>query len=151
MNKFGAIVLIVATLTSIGFVPAFAANFDVQLLNRGDAGMMVFQPALVHVAVGDTVTFKATDKGHDVQTIPGMLPDGAQPIKGEVSKDLIVTFTAPGAYGVKCAPHFAMGMVGLVVVGDLPAANMDAVKDVKLPNKPHERFEAIYIDLGKAK
>jgi plastocyanin len=128
MNKFGAIVLIVATLTSIGFVPAFAANFDVQLLNRGDAGMMVFQPALVHVAVGDTVTFK-----------------------GEVSKDLIVTFTAPGAYGVKCAPHFAMGMVGLVVVGDLPAANMDAVKDVKLPNKPHERFEAIYIDLGKAK
>ena len=151
MNKLGAALLIAATLTSIGIAPAFAANFDVQLLNKGDAGMMVFQPALVHVAVGDTVTFKATDKGHDVQTIPGMLPDGAQPIKGEVSKDLIVTFTAPGAYGVKCAPHFAMGMVGLVVVGDLPAANMDAVKDVKLPNKPHERFEAIYADLDKAK
>ena len=151
MNKLGSILLFATTLTTIGFAPAFAANFDVQLLNKGDVGMMVFQPALVHVAVGDTVTFKATDKGHDVQTIPGMLPDGAQPIKGEVSKDLIVTFTVPGAYGVKCAPHFAMGMVGLVVVGDLPAANMDAVKDVKLPNKPHERFEAIYADLGKAK
>ena len=151
MAKFGAILIAAATLATMSIVPAFAANFDVQLLNKGDAGLMVFQPALTHVAVGDTVTFKATDKGHDVQTIPGMLPDGAQPVKGETSKDLMVTFTVPGAYGFKCTPHYAMGMVALVVVGDAAAANLEALKAVKVPNKVEERFEAIYADLSKMK
>ena len=151
MAKFGAIVIAAATLATMSIVPAFAANFDVQLLNKGDAGLMVFQPALTHVAVGDTVTFKATDKGHDVQTIPGMLPDGAQPVKGETSKDLMVTFTVPGAYGFKCTPHYAMGMVALVGVGDAAAANLEALKAVKVPNKVEERFEAIYADLSKMK
>ena len=38
-------------------IPAMAANFDVQLLNKGAAGARVFEPSLVKVAVGDTVTF----------------------------------------------------------------------------------------------
>jgi pseudoazurin len=151
MSKFRAVLIAAATLAGIGLAPAAADNFDVQLLNKGDAGAMVFQPALSHVAVGDTVTFKAVDKGHNVETIPGMLPEGAQPSKGENSKDLVVTFTVPGAYGFKCAPHYAMGMVGLVVVGDLAAGNLDAVKAVQLPSKAHERFETIFADLAKLK
>eukprot|EP01036_Dinobryon_divergens_P050989 gene50989-68251_t len=63
--------------------PAMAANFDVQLLNKGAAGAMVFEPSLVKVAVGDTVTFKPTDKGHNVESIKGMIPDGAEEIKGK--------------------------------------------------------------------
>ncbi|HTN64453.1 MAG TPA: plastocyanin/azurin family copper-binding protein, partial [Devosia sp.] len=50
-------------------------------------------------------------------------------------------FTVPGAYGIKCAPHYAMGMAGLVVVGDAPA-NLDAVKAVKNPKKAQERLDA---------
>lgn len=149
MRNFGAILATAAALVTFSIAPTFAANFDVQLLNKGETGLEVFEPALTHVAVGDTVTFKATDKGHDVATIDGMIPAGAPPIKGDTSKDLVVTFTVPGAYGFKCTPHFAMGMVAVVVVGDVHPANLDALKAVHVPNKVEQRFDAIYADLAK--
>ena len=129
-------------------IPAMAANFDVQLLNKGAAGAMVFEPSLVKVAVGDTVTFKPTDKGHNVESIKGMSPEGAEEIKGKTGAELVVTFTVPGAYGLKCMPHYAMGMVGLVVVGDAPA-NLDAVKAVKNPKPAQARFDADFAELAK--
>jgi pseudoazurin len=141
-RTFLAATAIVACMTA----PAFAANFDVLMLNKGEAGAMVFEPALVRVAPGDTVTFLATDKGHNAETIKGMLPDGAEPFKGKMGKDVVVTFDAPGAYGVKCAPHLAMGMIALVVVGDEPA-NLEAAKAVKQPKKAQERFAAVYAEL----
>ncbi len=49
------------------------------MLNKGaDGTTMVFEPALTKIAVGDTVTFVATDRGHNAETIPGMLPEGAE-------------------------------------------------------------------------
>ena len=80
--------LAIAALFAVVTVPAFAANVDVQLLNKGDMGSMMFQPALVKIAPGDTVTFQPTDKGHNVETITGMLPAGATPFKGDTSKPL---------------------------------------------------------------
>jgi len=130
-----------AAVLAFAAAPAWAANFEVQMLNKGEAGAMVFEPALVNVAVGDTVTFLPTDKGHNAETIKDMLPEGAEPFKGVMGKEVVVTFTVPGAYGIKCAPHYAMGMVGLVVVGDAPA-NLDAVKAVKNPKKAQERLDA---------
>ncbi|MEO7223986.1 MAG: pseudoazurin, partial [Devosia sp.] len=41
-------------------MPSMAANFEVHMLNKGEAGAMVFEPALTKVAVGDTVTFIPT-------------------------------------------------------------------------------------------
>ena len=149
MRNFGTILLAAAALTAFSIAPVFAANFDVKLLNKGDAGLEVFEPALTHIALGDTVTFKASDTGHDVETIAGMIPDGATPSKGETSKDYVVTFTVPGAYGFKCTPHYAMGMVALVVVGDAKATNLAAIKAVTVPRKVGERFDAIYGDLAK--
>lgn len=117
---------------------AGAAEFDVKMLNRGAAGAMVFEPAMVKIAPGDTVHFIATDKGHDVLSIDGMIPDGAQPFAGQLGQDVAVTFTVPGVYGVKCKPHYAMGMVGVVVVGD--PVNLDAAKAVKQPGKAKKVF-----------
>ncbi len=134
-----------AVLTMLA-MPAMAANFEVHMLNKGEAGAMVFEPALTKVAVGDTVTFIPTDKGHDAQTIPDLLPEGAEMFKGKMGQEVVVTFTVPGAYAVKCTPHFAMGMVALVVVGDAPA-NLDAVKAAKLPKKARERMDAAIITL----
>src|SRR2546430_2778479 len=86
--------------------PAFAADYKVQMLNAGaDGGKMVFEPALVKIAPGDTVTFVPTDKGHNAETIADMLPAGAEPFKGGIGKEVTVTFTVPGVYGVKCLPH----------------------------------------------
>ena len=130
-----------AALLLVAAAPALAANFDVKMLNKGADGAMVFEPVLTKVAVGDTVTFVPTDKGHNAETIPAILPEGGDTFKGKSGEQVVVTFTVPGAYGVKCAPHFGMGMVALIVVGDAPA-NLEEAKDAKLPKLAHERMEA---------
>jgi pseudoazurin len=135
-----------AAVLTLFAMPAIAANFEVHMLNKGEAGAMVFEPALTKIAVGDTVTFIPTDKGHDAQTIPDLLPEGAEMFKGKMGQEVVVTFTVPGAYAVKCTPHFSMGMVALVVVGDEPA-NLDAVKAAKLPKKARERMDAAIVTL----
>ena len=86
------------------------------MLNRGAEGVMVFEPALVKVEPGDTVKFVATDKGHNAETIKGMLPDGAATFLGKNGEDIAVKFDQAGIYGVKCAPHYGMGMVAMIAV-----------------------------------
>ena len=128
-------------------LPAAAADFEVHMLNKGAEGAMVFEPAFVKVAPGDTVTFIPTDKGHNVETIKGMIPEGAEAFKSKMNETYKVTFDKAGAYGVKCTPHVGMGMVGVVVVGDAPA-NLDAVKTGKLPKKARERMDAAIAAAG---
>src|SRR5689334_24627524 len=83
-----------------------AAEIEVKMLNKGAEGLMVFEPALVKVAPGDTVKFVATDKGHNAETIRGMLPADAAPFVGKNGEDVAVTFDKPGVYGIKCLPHY---------------------------------------------
>lgn len=138
----------VSALAGLLAAPAFAADFEVHMLNKGtDGGAMVFEPVLTRVAPGDTVTFIPTDKGHSAETINETLPDGAKPFKGKMSEAVKVTFDVPGAYVVKCAPHLGMGMVSLIVVGENPA-NLDAVKAGKLPKKAQERISAAISQIG---
>src|SRR5215217_4819996 len=103
---------------------AMAAEVEVKMLNKGAEGMMVFEPALVKIAPGDTVKFVSTDKGHNAETIKGMLPADATAFVGKMGEDVVVTFEKPGIYGVKCLPHYGMGMVAMVVVG--APTNLDA-------------------------
>ena len=127
---------------------AHAAEHEVHMLNKGASGdTMVFEPALIRIAAGDTVKFVPIDKGHNAESIRGMLPDGAELFKGAINKEVDVTFTVPGVYGIKCLPHLAMGMVALVVVDD-PAANLEAAKGVKNPPKAKERFDAMFAELA---
>ena len=128
-------------------LPAGAADFEVHMLNKGAEGAMVFEPAFVKVAPGDTVTFIPTDKGHNVETIKDMIPEGAEAFKSKMNETYKVTFDKAGAYGVKCTPHVGMGMVGVVIVGDAPA-NLDAVKTGKLPKKARERLDAAIAAAG---
>ena len=137
MNTF-RIAALAAMLTLAA--PAYAANVEVHMLNKGADGPMVFEPALTQIAVGDTVTFVPTDKGHNAESIKEILPDGAETFKGAIGKEIAVTFTVPGVYGIKCAPHFGMGMVAAVVVED--AANIEAAQTVKLPPKARQRMDA---------
>ena len=135
MPKIAAVVALAALIAT----PAFAANFEVHMLNKGEAGAMVFEPALSQIAVGDTVTFVPTDKGHNAETIKDALPEGAEAFKSPLGKEFVVTFTVPGVYGIKCTPHLGMGMVAAVVVGG-DTTNLDAVKAVKLPTKAAARM-----------
>lgn len=139
MHKLGGLAFAAVAALMVG--PATAANFQIQMLNKGEAGTMVFEPALVQIAPGDSVTFVPTDKSHNAETIKDLLPDGAEPFKSKVNEELTVTFDVEGAYAIKCLPHFAMGMVMAVIVGDEPA-NLDAIKSAKLPKKARERLDA---------
>lgn len=139
----------IMTLVALGGLaaPALAADYQIQMLNKGDAGTMVFEPNFLAIQPGDTVTFVPTDKSHNVETIKDMLPEGAEAFKSKVNEEFTVTFDIPGLYGIKCTPHFAMGMVGAIAVGEaLP--NLDAAKAVKVPNKAQERLDAAYASLG---
>jgi pseudoazurin len=131
---------------ALGATPTLAANVDVQLLNKGDKGAMVFQPDLIKIAVGDTVTFQPTDKGHNVDGAAGNIPTAATPFKGQMGQPLAQTFTVPGVYLVKCDPHYGLGMVAVVVVGD-DLSNLDAIKAVKNPKKADERLHEIFEEL----
>ncbi|MBN9005871.1 MAG: pseudoazurin [Rhizobiales bacterium] len=123
--------------------PAHAAEFEVKMLNKGpDNQMMTFNPPFLKIQSGDTVKFVAADKGHDAESIPGMLPDGATPFKGKISQDISVTFDKPGLYGYRCVPHFGMGMVGLIEVGG-STANLDAAKQAKMPPLATKRMTAL--------
>jgi len=104
---------------SIAAAPALAKTVEVKMLNQGSDGqVMVFEPAVVEIEPGDTVHFKATDRGHNVQSLNNMTPEGATSYKGGFNEDVKVTFEKPGLHGYKCMPHFTMGMVGVVKVGD---------------------------------
>ena len=122
--------------------PAAAADHVVKMLNKGKVGMMVFEPALVKVAPGDTVTFIPTDKSHNAESIAGMIPGGATAFKGKMNQPLKVTFSKPGLYGYKCLPHYGMGMVGVVVVGK-GGANLAAAQKVSHPGKAKQVFAGL--------
>jgi len=97
-------------------VPAFAAEHTVKMLNNGDGGMMIFEPAVLQVAVGDTVNFVATDMAHNSASV--FTPPGATPWKGMMSRDISVTLDTAGVYIYECTPHKMMAMVGVIQVTD---------------------------------
>jgi pseudoazurin len=131
-----------ALLACVWMQAAAAAEFDVRMLNHGATGDMQFDPQLLKVSPGDAVHFLAVDKGHNVQSIDGMIPDGATAFSSEIGQNLTVTFTVPGIYGYRCAPHGMLGMVGLVVVGN--PANEAAAKAAAMPGLAGRQFAKLF-------
>lgn len=120
---------------------AQAADHQIQMLDKGEKGVMVFQPDFVQAAPGDTVTFVPTDKGHDAESIWGMIPEGAKTFRGKSSEQITVTLDKEGVYGVKWAPHYGMGMVALIVVGK--PVNLAHAATVKQSGKAKKVFESL--------
>ena len=106
----------------------FSEVHTVKMLNQGSTGVMVFEPAVLKINIGDTVTFVATDAAHNSASIPGMLPPNATAWNGQLSRDISVTFDIPGVYGYQCTPHAMMAMVGVIQVGD-DSSNLQSVKN----------------------
>lgn len=126
-------------LALLAATPALAATHEVRLFNRNDRGPMIYEPDFLRIAPGDSVRFIPEQPGHNAATIDGMIPAGAEPFKSRINEDFTVTLTVPGSYGIKCSPHFAMGMVMLIAVGDAPAPDFPA----DLPARARDRFDAI--------
>ena len=93
--------------------------------------------------------FIATDKGHNAETVKGMLPEGAAPFAGKNGEDTAVKFDQEGVYGVKCLPHYGMGMVAMIVVGN--PANEDQAKAVPQVGKARQVFAGLFDKLDANK
>ena len=109
-----------------------AANHKLEMLNKLGKERMVFSKKIISIDLNDDVLWKSTDKGHNVQFI-GM-PDGAKKYKSKISKDASYKFEKPGIYLYQCTPHKAMGMIGIVVVGN-DKSNLEIIKKVKVYGK----------------
>lgn len=132
--------LLAAGFSALMAFPALSAEIEVNMVNKGAAGAMVFEPTYIKANPGDTIVFKPIDKGHNVESIKDMLPEGVEPFKSKMNDIFTLPVSKEGAYLVKCTPHYAMGMVALIVVGDHPA-NLDAIVSAKKPKAVQDRLD----------
>ena len=112
---------------------ALAESYEVQMLNTGSDGVMVFEPAVLSINPGDSVTFKATNPGHNSESMEGMMPEGAEGWQGGMGQEVTVTFDQDGVYVYQCTPHLMMAMVGVIKVGS--GSNLEAIKTAAIDKK----------------
>tara|TARA_B100000029_G_scaffold505371_1_gene585945 strand:+ start:628 stop:1053 length:426 start_codon:yes stop_codon:yes gene_type:complete len=112
----------------------FAADQTIEMLNKLGKEHMVYSKKIVNVEVGDTVFWKSTTKGHNVEFIKGGFPDGVEKFKSKINKDAQYKFQIPGIYAYWCTPHKGMGMIGFVVVGN-DKSNLEAIKKINYSGK----------------
>lgn len=111
MNK-----LLLSSFFALALHSAAAENHQVQMLDIGaDKETMVFEPAVLHIAPGDSVTFLPTNKGHNVES--KSVPEGAEHFKSALDEEFTVTLNTEGVYLYTCPPHSMMNMNGVIVVG----------------------------------
>ena len=113
---------------------SFAADETVEMLNKSGKESMVYSKKIVRINVGDTVMWKATDKGHNVEFIKGGVPEGVEKFKSKFNKDTEYKFSIPGIYAYWCTPHKNMGMIGFVVVGN-DKSNLEEIKKIRFAAK----------------
>ncbi len=85
--------LIFSFLISFACFDLYSEIHTIKMLNQGATGIMVFEPAFLKVNVGDTVTFESTDAAHNSASIPGMIPSGATPWNGQLSRNFLCKIT----------------------------------------------------------
>ena len=104
---------------------AYAAEHEIKMLDIGsDKAPMVFEPAVLKIAPGDTVTFIPTNKGHNVES--KIVPEGAEAFKSELDEKYSVKLEKEGVYVYVCPPHSMMNMAGVIQVGE--ATNIEVVQ-----------------------
>ena len=126
--------LITTLITLFITTAAFSEAHMIEMLNKSGNEMMVYSKKVIKVNVGDTVTWKATTKGHNVEFIRNGTPEGVDKFKSKMNVDVDYKFEVPGIYAYWCTPHKAMGMIGFVVVGD-DKSNLDKIKAIKFVGK----------------
>jgi pseudoazurin len=138
---------LIAAIATLIATSAYAEDITLEMLNKRDDGAkMVYSQDIATIDVGDTVTWTPDSKGHNVEFIAG--PDGWKaPKKSKLSKEYSYTFDTPGVYLYQCTPHKSMGMIAIVVVGELTQEGVDAIKGAKVKGKSKKKLKALLADL----
>ena len=121
-----------------------AASHEIEMLNKLGKERMLFSKKVITIGLNDEVTWKSVDKGHNVEFI-GM-PDGASKYKSKISKDAVYKFSKAGIYLYQCTPHKAMGMIGIVVVGN-DKNNLEKIKKAKVYGKSKKLLKSLLAGL----
>ncbi|HJO76729.1 MAG TPA: plastocyanin/azurin family copper-binding protein [Pelagibacteraceae bacterium] len=140
--------LILLVLLSLWSGLAIAADTTIEMLNKLDKEYMVFSEKVVYIDSGDTVFWKATDKGHNVEFVKGAVPTGVKAFKSKLNVDTEYKFGIPGIYAYWCTPHKTMGMIGFVVVGN-DLSNFNEVAKKKFLGKSKKIAKTILEQINK--
>ena len=129
---------------SITLLPTLlnAADVTIEMLNKLGKESMVYSQKIVKVNSGDTVFWKATTKGHNVEFIKGGFPNGVEKFKSKMNKDAEYKFTVPGIYAYWCTPHKGTGMIGLIVVGK-DISNKNEISNAKAVGKSKKKLASL--------
>ena len=125
-------------------VQSSAETLEIEMLNKLEKEKMVYSVKVAKIDVGDTIIWKSIDKGHNVEFKE--MPKVVKKFKSKVNKDAEYNFKIPGIYLYICTPHIAMGMIGLVVVGN-DLSNLDDIKKVKMRGKSKKIFRELLKEL----
>lgn len=119
----------IAGLATLASSSAFAASVEIK-----GAGV-AFAPAVVFANLGDTLAFRNM-ASHFVESYPGMIPEGAAPMKSDMGADYDYSAAKEGIYVYKCPPHIGARMAGVAVIGK--PANAAAAIDKMLQSASGE-------------
>ena len=134
--------LIILFLSLLIAQSAFAADETIEMLNKLGKEHMVYSKKIVKVDIGDTVFWKSTKPGHNVEFIKNGVPEGVEKFRSALSKDTEYKFEIPGIYAYWCTPHKGMGMIGFVVVGN-DKSNLEAIKKIRYLGKSKKIAEEL--------
>ena len=123
---------------------SISETLEIDMLNKLGKEKMVYSIKVAKVNLNDKIIWKSKTKGHNVEFI-GM-PKGVKKFKSKINKDVEYDFKVPGIYLYQCTPHKAMGMIGLVIVGN-DKSNLEQIKKVKLRGKSKKVFKELLKEL----
>ena len=102
---------------------------------------MWYSEDVTRVDVGETITWKPTVGGHNVQFVawPEEFKMTQKP-SGRIGQEYTITLTEPGIYVYLCTPHVRHGMISFIIVGD-DISNKDQIADTMLFGKSQTKLD----------
>ncbi len=122
----GLLALVLLALGGCAVFEAEPKQHVVRIKTDLDNLRMSFQPKILVVQPGDTVTWvNEIEMDHNVMTYPDGFPKGAEgfesPYLTQAGETWTHTFSVEGTYEYHCLPHLIMGMHATVIVGEATA------------------------------
>ncbi|WP_336327792.1 cupredoxin domain-containing protein [Halovenus sp. HT40] len=133
---------------------------EVKMVTEG--GGYHFEPHVVRVNVGGTVTFHNESGSHSSTAYhpdndqPQLIPNGAASwdsgLLSEQGATFEHTFETEGIYHYYCTPHEAPGMIGSIIVGEPEAHGQPALEEVPQdkPDSVREKLQELNTKVNEA-
>lgn len=126
---------------------AESQTHEVRMLNKGPEGRpMQFDPAFLKIAPGDSVKFVPADRGHNSESILGMIPEGAETWKGKINEEITVTFEIEGFTAIRVCriSRSEWSASSKSAIED----NLDTAAAAKLPGRAKTRMAELIAQIG---